>query len=336
MLALAFLGIVAVVSGLRIYYSRSFLTAAFIVALLWQTAMMRFSTRTNRSFAVVPGGMADHLVEIEGPDWQNLERPDVFPTATTVVVADLHAVQGEEWLRFIAGCSLRGIPVYHAAVAYEAMTGRISVRHHSQADLVGFSKRPIFDDVKMVMELALVSATFPLWLPVLLLVSIAVRLESKGPILFWQTRVGQGGKPFSMVKFRSMKPTTEDAEPAFAVEGDDRVTRVGRFIRQYRLDELPQLWNVLRGEMSLIGPRPEQVGFVASFERELPLYALRHLVRPGITGWAQVNQGYAANTDETRVKLEHDLYYVKHLSFWLDMLIVVRTLRTMATGFGSR
>lgn len=335
-LALSFLGIIAVVSGLRIYYSRSFLPVAFAVALIWQIAVMRLTASRHRAFAVVPGGMANHLDEIQGPSWQHLDRPDAFPTMATAVVADLHAVQGEEWLRFLAGCSLRGIPVYHAAAAYEAMTGRISVRHHSQADLEGFSKRPIYDEVKMLLELALVAATLPLWLPVSLCVAAAIRLESKGPVLFWQTRVGQGGKPFRMVKFRSMRPTAEDAGPAFAAAGDDRVTRVGRFIRQYRFDELPQLWNVLRGEMSLIGPRPEQVGFVSSFERELPLYALRHLVRPGITGWAQVNQGYAANTDETRIKLEHDLYYVKHLSCWLDMLIVFRTLRTMATGFGSR
>jgi len=122
----------------------------------------------------------------------------------------------------------------------------------------------------------------------------------------------------------------------FAKTGDQRVTRVGTVIRKFRLDELPQFWNILVGDMSLIGPRPEQVGFVEQFERDIPYYSYRHLVRPGVTGWAQVNHGYAADHEETRKKLEHDLYYVKHFSFWLDLLIAFKTVGTIFTGFGAR
>jgi UDP-GalNAc:undecaprenyl-phosphate GalNAc-1-phosphate transferase len=170
----------------------------------------------------------------------------------------------------------------------------------------------------------------------MLLTALAVKLESPGPVLFWQERVGAGGKTFRMVKFRSMRTDSEARGARFATDGDDRVTRIGRFLRRSRIDELPQYWNILKGEMSLIGPRPEQVSFVRQFEQEIPFYAYRHLVKPGITGWAQVNQGYAASVHETRGKLEHDLYYIKHFSFWLDALIVFGTIRTVLTGFGAR
>jgi lipopolysaccharide/colanic/teichoic acid biosynthesis glycosyltransferase len=166
------------------------------------------------------------------------------------------------------------------------------------------------------------------------LVALAVWWDSPGPVLFWQERMGQGGKPFWMVKFRSMR--VQPAGTQFARAGDQRLTRVGKWIRRFRLDELPQLWHVLRGEMSLIGPRPEQVPFAQEFSQCIPYYMCRHLVKPGITGWAQVNQGYAAGVQETRLKLEYDLYYVKYLSLWLDGLIIAKTIKTIMTGFGSR
>jgi len=128
----------------------------------------------------------------------------------------------------------------------------------------------------------------------------------------------------------------EDDGPKFAATDDPRITRIGRIMRRFRLDEIPQLWNVLKGEMSLIGPRPEQVTFARQFERELPFYSWRHLVKPGITGWAQVQHGYAAGVEDTRRKLEYDLYYVKHFSFWLDVSILMRTIGTVLTGNGAR
>jgi len=129
---------------------------------------------------------------------------------------------------------------------------------------------------------------------------------------------------------------SEKSGAQFAQANDMRVTRVGKFIRKTRIDELPQFFNILKGDMSLIGPRPEQRTFVEQFEKEIPFYAYRHVVRPGITGWAQVTQGYAADADETRIKLEHDFYYIKNFSLWLDILIVLKTIRTMLTGFGAR
>lgn len=187
-----------------------------------------------------------------------------------------------------------------------------------------------------LLDIVIVLLSFPIVLPLSILLAVFIKLDSPGPVLYWQERVGERGRPFKMVKFRSMQIDAEKDGPKFVSTTDPRVTRVGRFIRRFRLDEIPQLWNVLKGEMSFIGPRPEQVAFARAFEKELPFYSWRHLVKPGITGWAQVQDGYAAGIDDTRRKLEYDLYYVKHLSFWLDLSILIRTVGTVLTGNGAR
>jgi len=162
--------------------------------------------------------------------------------------------------------------------------------------------------------------------PLLPLVALAIRLDSPGPVFYAQTRVGLGGRPFRIHKFRTMRSDAERDGAVWAQPGDRRVTRVGRFLRRVRLDELPQLWDVLRGEMSLVGPRPERPEFTALLEREMPDYAKRHAVKPGLTGWAQVRHSYTRSVQETRTKLEFDLYYVKHVSLALDLRILLRTI----------
>ncbi|WP_305838902.1 sugar transferase [Photobacterium leiognathi] len=166
--------------------------------------------------------------------------------------------------------------------------------------------------------------------------AILIKLENPGPAMFIQERVGQGGKVFRIYKFRSMTVKEAGAEDKFATQEQARVTKVGKIIRKVRIDELPQFFNVLKGDMSLIGPRPEQDSFVKQFEQEIPFYGYRHMVKPGITGWAQVVQGYADDTESTTEKLAFDLYYIKNLSFWLDVNIVFKTIRTMLTGFGAK
>jgi lipopolysaccharide/colanic/teichoic acid biosynthesis glycosyltransferase len=184
--------------------------------------------------------------------------------------------------------------------------------------------------------LCVVLVLSPVWVPLAALVGLAVRYDSKGPALFSQPRVGRDGQAFTLWKFRSMVHGLQAPGVHFAQADDPRITRVGRFLRRSRLDELPQLWNVLRGHMSLIGPRPEQAPFVREFAATIPSYPYRHLVRPGLTGWAQVQQGYADNADSTRVKLSYDLYYVAHYSLALDLLIAAKTVKTVFTGFGAR
>jgi lipopolysaccharide/colanic/teichoic acid biosynthesis glycosyltransferase len=174
------------------------------------------------------------------------------------------------------------------------------------------------------------------WIFVCGIVAIVVRLDSPGPILYRQERVGRDGRNFTLTKFRTMVADAEPDGPQFASEDDPRITRVGKFLRKSRLDEFPQLWAVLLGQLSLIGPRPERPVFVEAYSREIPFYQSRHLVRPGVTGWAQVNYGYADDQAETVEKLTYDLFYIKHSSFWLDMQIIGKSIWTVLTGFGAR
>jgi lipopolysaccharide/colanic/teichoic acid biosynthesis glycosyltransferase len=161
-----------------------------------------------------------------------------------------------------------------------------------------------------------------------------IRRESPGPIFYRQRRTGFGGRPFTIFKLRTMAHNHDGAD--FTVEGDARITRVGRFLRRHRIDELPQIINILRGEMSWIGPRPEAISLAEWYEREIPFYVYRHIVRPGISGWAQVHQGNVAAVDAARLKLEYDFYYIKHFSFWLDAIIAMKSVRAIVTCFGSR
>jgi lipopolysaccharide/colanic/teichoic acid biosynthesis glycosyltransferase len=161
-----------------------------------------------------------------------------------------------------------------------------------------------------------------------------IKLETSGPIFYCQRRTGLGGRPFTMFKLRTMTHKHDGGD--YTLPNDKRITRVGRFLRQYRIDELPQIINILRGDMSWIGPRPEAISLAEWYELEVPFYVYRHIVRPGITGWAQVHQGNVAAVDAARLKLEYDFFYIKHFSFWLDVVIVTKTLRTILTGFGSR
>jgi exopolysaccharide biosynthesis polyprenyl glycosylphosphotransferase len=185
-------------------------------------------------------------------------------------------------------------------------------------------------------DIALSLALLVFTLPLMLLTALAIKLDSAGPVLYRQERVGFGGRHFTLLKFRSMRPDAEQRGPVWAASGDPRVTRVGSVIRLVRIDELPQLLNILRGEMSFIGPRPERPHFVAQLERELPFYADRLLVKPGLTGWAQVNYPYGASVEDARAKLSYDLYYVKHRSLLLDLLILLGTVRVVLFQRGAR
>ncbi|MEJ5198812.1 MAG: sugar transferase [Anaerolineae bacterium] len=197
--------------------------------------------------------------------------------------------------------------------------------HPRAGHLLYLGIRRLFDIIGAVVGCTVVLALCPLiWL--------ANRLTSPGDLFYWQERVGKDGRLFRMVKFRSMVMNAEaDTGAVWAQENDPRVTPVGRLLRKSRLDELPQVWNVLRGEMSLIGPRPERPEFVASLAEAIPDFRKRHVIKPGITGWAQVNYRYVASTDDTLIKLQYDLYYIKHRSLYLDLLILAKTVLVMVS-----
>jgi lipopolysaccharide/colanic/teichoic acid biosynthesis glycosyltransferase len=227
------------------------------------------------------------------------------------------------------------VRLYSVEAVAELLSGR-KMLPADKDELWQMDGNPAYDVAKRAIDAVLVLLTLPLWLPLCALVGLAVKIDSPGPMLFSQSRIGRDGHSFRLWKFRSMRHHSQAQPARFAQQQDDRVTLVGRTIRRWRLDELPQLVNVLLGHMSLIGPRPEQDEFAQAFAARIPAYPYRHLVRPGLTGWAQVNQGYADGEEETVVKLSYDLYYVAHYSTALDLLIVYKTIQTLLNGFGVR
>jgi lipopolysaccharide/colanic/teichoic acid biosynthesis glycosyltransferase len=257
-----------------------------------------------------------------------------------MIVADLRADLGEEWERYLADRALDGMLVMHVKQLEESLTGRVAIEHLSENNLGSLIPGIVYGKAKRLGDFLAALAALPVLAPILLAIAIAIRLDSPGPAFFRQQRMGFRGFAFTMLKFRTMRVETEaDLDPRLAAITDDedlRVTRVGRFLRRYRLDELPQAINVLKGEMSWIGPRPEAIPLSRWYEAELPFYRYRHIVRPGITGWAQLRQGHVAQVDEVLEKLHYDFYYIKNFSFWLDLLIIAGTIRGVVTGHGAR
>jgi sugar transferase (PEP-CTERM system associated) len=236
-------------------------------------------------------------------------------------------------------CRMAGIQVVEATNLMESLSGRISLRDLRPSWLIfsgGFRKPRVLNMVKRVGEAVLAVVAVVLAAPVMGAVALAVRASSPGPVLYRQTRVGKGGATFDLLKFRTMREDAEKASgPVWAsAENDPRITRVGRLMRKTRLDELPQLWNVLKGEMSFVGPRPERPHFVQKLREVIPYYDERHSVRPGITGWAQVKFPYGSTLEDAEEKLEYDLFYVKHMSLLLDAAIILETAKVMLLGRG--
>ena len=234
---------------------------------------------------------------------------------------------------------LRGIRVEDATTTYERVTGKILIDGLRPSWLIfsdGFRVSRLTRWMKRGIDLTLAVVLAILSAPFMLLTAIAVALESGFPVLYCQERVGENGRTFTLCKFRSMRTDAEgDGRPVWARDGDERVTRVGRFIRLTRLDELPQLWNVLMGDMSFVGPRPERPFFVAELSKEIPFYQQRHVVKPGITGWAQVKYRYGASIEDSTEKLRYDLYYIKHLSIFFDLTIVFDTVKVVLFRKGA-
>ncbi len=244
--------------------------------------------------------------------------------------------------RALMDCTERGYRVVPMPLLYEQITGRVPVEHVDQRTwtaMLPVETNALFDPypaVKRFIDVTLALIGLALFLPALPAIALAIRLDSAGPVFFRQARIGQGGQVFQIVKLRSMIHHAEQITgPTWAADSDPRITRVGRFLRKTRLDELPQLVNVLRGEMSLIGPRPERPEFVTRLSESLPFYRARHAVKPGITGWAQVRYPYGNSEQDALIKLQYDLFYIRHRSLALDLLILLRTLGKMISMQGT-
>jgi sugar transferase (PEP-CTERM system associated) len=255
------------------------------------------------------------------------------------IVTAMEERRGNLPVRDLLDCRLAGIQITDYAAFMERETGKVDLDGFVPSWLIfsqGSTEAQIRLLIKRVMDLAASAVLVTITAPVVLVTAILIRLTSPGPVLYRQERVGQHGRLFMLYKFRSMRTDAEADGPKWAMENDPRVTPVGRVIRKLRIDELPQIFNVLKGDMSFVGPRPERLVFVEDLARQLPYYAERHTVRPGITGWAQVNYPYGASFEDAKQKAQYDLYYIKNFSVFLDILILIKTIRVILFGSGAR
>ncbi len=258
--------------------------------------------------------------------------------ADTLVLAFGGEPDGE-LLQILVDCLSLGAEVIPMASLYERLTGRVAVEFvdgmwHVAMPFDHPLTKPINRAVKRMMDVALAAFGLAFFLPLLPLLALAIYLDSPGPIFYTQWRVGRGGRPFKLYKLRTMVPDAERHGPQWAQKGDPRVTRVGRLLRKTHLDEFPQLFNILKGEMSVVGPRPERPEFVRELTQEIPFFPLRHAAKPGMAGWGLVKYGYAASKEDSLIKLQYDLYYIKHWSLWLDLLILAKTIIDTVTFRG--
>ncbi|MEG3123119.1 sugar transferase [Sphingomonas sp. GB1N7] len=327
----------------RANYSGSMLLIGYIASVGVTFLLGYFGQRAApKRMYYVPTGNTGIVADATEIDWVRLDAPIVPDDPDMSIVADLRTNHSPEWERMLAQAAIAGIPVYHTKQLRESLTGRVQIEHLSENSFGSLLPALGYRGIKRTIDLLASIVLLPILIVPLLIVALFVGLSSPGPVLFRQRRMGYRGVPFDVLKFRTMVQHDQSGDDhtlrhsAITQDADDRITRVGKFLRRSRIDELPQIINILRGEMSWIGPRPEAVPLSAWYESELPFYAYRHIVRPGITGWAQVNQGHVAGLDDVHVKLHYDFYYIKFFSSWLDLLIALRTIGIMITGFGAK
>jgi sugar transferase (PEP-CTERM system associated) len=256
------------------------------------------------------------------------------------IVVSLSERRGTFPVKEVLNCKLNGIEIIDGPSFYEELTGKLLIENMNPSHLI-FSNRFKISEVrryvKRMLDVLFASAGIIIALPFILIIPLIIKLDSRGPVLFKQNRVGEGEQVFTVYKFRTMVDGAEKITgPVWSKTGDTRITRIGRLLRKARLDELPQLFNVFRGDMSFIGPRPERPFFVESLSKQIPYYSERHCVRPGITGWAQVRYEYGDSIEDAIEKLRYDLYYIKYQSISLEILIVLDTIKVIFFGRGGR
>jgi len=302
----------------------------------------------------MPGANAELCGYLAGPNEQEQQVPAGKVVTTDLALTDLVQNKrideivvaiterrgGSMPMRALLDCKLGGVRVTDIATFYEQNLGQIRLDAVSAGWLIfgdGFNQGIVRTTIKRVFDILGASVLILISLPIMAVAALAIKLESAGPMLYRQERIGLGNRPFHVVKFRSMRTDAEkDGVPRWATAGDSRVTRVGKVIRKLRVDELPQLFSVLKGDMSLVGPRPERGFFVDQLTQQIQFYAVRHSVKPGVTGWAQVRYQYGSTVEDTAEKLQYDLYYVKNHSLFLDLVVLFETVGVVLTGKGAQ
>jgi lipopolysaccharide/colanic/teichoic acid biosynthesis glycosyltransferase len=329
--------------GSRLPYSRAVFGGSFALAMIVVFGLAYLRKRLARpTFLMVPGGNVQSLANIEGAEWQLLGKPAIPADPQAILVADFQFDHAPEWERMLAEAAISGRIVYHSKLLKESLTGRVTMEHLSENSFGSLLPNLAYHKVKRVFDLVLGIILFPFFVLPMAIIAICIMCDSPGTPIFRQERVGYRGEIFKIYKFRTMAPRVKQTDvgdarrDAMTRDDDRRITRLGKFLRRTRLDELPQIMNVIRGDMSWIGPRPEAAVLSHWYEDEVPFYIYRHIVRPGLSGWAQVNQGHVTELDSIHEKLAYDFYYVKYFSAWLDLVISFRTLYVLITGTGAR
>lgn len=344
-LSIAYAALAITMLMLRLDYSRAQLATSYAIAIVFFAVFqIAIIDRQRMRLALVPGGRSSQAPSVRHVQWKRLTSPDGDVSDVDGIVVDLRHDHSPSWASKIADFALSGFPVYHTSDTFELLTGRVEVHHLSENTLGSINPNDVYMRAKSTFDRVMALLLLIVLLPLLLVLALAIKLDSPGPVLFTQTRIGQRARPFRIFKLRTMIPEhlmpPLDADlahrQAITADDDPRITRLGRILRRYRFDELPQLLNILLGDMSFIGPRPEAKALTEWYEREIPFYHYRHIIKPGLTGWAQVNQGHVAEIHDVRDKLYLDFYYVKYFSPWLDVLIVFRTALIVLTGFGAK
>ena len=350
-LALAALPILIVMVGLRGYSARSVFGPMLIRRVM---VLGTGSEAAAVEQSLVSQGAGIQVVgfyPVQSNEATQVPQHRVFPDVLSLAdTARMHKAdeiivavcdrRGGMPLGELLDCKLGGVRVLDLSTCFERVLGQVRLDSLRASWLIfgeGFRQGLVRTVVKRAFDISAASILLLATLPVMLLTAFLIVLETGFPIFYRQERVGQGGRLFKVIKFRSMRTDAErDGKPRWAASNDDRVTRVGRAIRKTRIDELPQLFNVLKGDLSLVGPRPERAYFVDQLTRKIPFYAARHTVKPGLTGWAQVRYRYGASVDDAAQKLQYDLYYVKNHTLFLDLVILVETVGVVLTGSGAQ
>lgn len=337
--SVSFAVVLALITAGHLDYSRSLIAAGYAAAILWYGGMALLRERKLKlRLAVIPFGTAHDITTLTSVEWRVLQDPSgrIEPKVVDGVVSDLNVKLCKDWENLIIRCASQGIPVYDSTLTREFITGEVELVHTGDIGVETLHTGRTYLYMKSAIDFVTALAVLPVVFLVIGITCLIIKLDSAGPAFFVQKRVGYRGHLFNCYKLRSMHVDAASMGPSFTTSGDSRVTRVGRFIRKYRIDELPQVFNILKGEMSWIGPRPEAMQLAEEYERHIPYYAFRHSVKPGITGWAAIRQGNVAEVGEATRKLRNDFFYIKNISASLDAFIAAKTVWIVLSGFGSK
>lgn len=328
---------VMIITLFRLYFSRPVLIVSFLGSIALVTIMnLLLEKYRERRIGVIPQGIDEQKMARIGADAKYVVSPAASAKEFDVILVDWTQITDPRWMQFATSAALSGCEVRHYASYFEAKHGRVLAEYFETDHAQSFATSRYLNGYKRTIDIGLVLLVLPIALTILAVASLLILVTMGRPIFFTQDRLGMNGRQFKMYKLRSMVAASSAENSTATAIGDPRITPLGKVLRRFRIDEIPQFYNILLGDMSLVGPRPEQPELAHNYTAKLPAFRCRTLLKPGITGWAQVRGGYASDEAETEEKLSYDLYYLKNASFTTDLSIVIQTCKTLATGNSAR